>query len=61
MFIGGYMEIFSFFIILTVFTLIMTFVQDYLLYRSSYLYAVFVFVWFILMIVCLCYIPRMFQ
>lgn len=61
MFIGGYMEIFSFFIILTVFTVLLTVVQDYLLYRSAYLYAVFVFVWFILMIVCLCYIPRMFQ
>lgn len=55
------MEIFSFFIILTVFTLILTFVQDYLLYKSSYLYAVFVFVWFVLMILCLCYIPKMFQ
>ena len=61
MFIGGYMEIFSFFIILTVFTVLLTVVQDYLLYRSAYLYAVFVFVWFILMIVCLCYIPRMFH
>nr|DAP29859.1 MAG TPA: hypothetical protein [Bacteriophage sp.] len=55
------MEIFSFFIILTVFTVLLTVVQDYLLYRSAYLYAVFVFVWFILMIVCLCYIPRMFH
>nr|DAU66638.1 MAG TPA: hypothetical protein [Caudoviricetes sp.] len=55
------MEIFSFFIILSVFTIIMTVVQDYLIYKSPYWYALFAFVWFVLMMLCLCLIPGLFQ